>query len=324
MRLGIYALPWAQVLIDGVPNRDPGRFPKGSVVSWHGVPQRIDGPPDVMSLSRSMAQSEIQSGLRRRAERRKATKNRAPDVEIASEDVPPEDAPLADLELSDGNRIFHCRIVPGLLVFEGELPMERTPLVVSRVGAIRRDWGADPHGAGLAAGTLIALADGGLVSIEMLKPGDWVATASGEPEQIAWVKSVMPTDDGAGDAAVADPVRIRAGALGHDLPKQDLRVAAGHRIQIPGDHTVTCEPFVFVRAGHLDLPAVRRDPKAERERYIELGFRSHVVIFANGLPCEAFDPDLEAGDEAALPIPPAHRTLSRSDTALVAFALRNG
>ena len=87
-------------------------------------------------------------------------------------------------------------------------------------------------------GTLIATADGA-ASVESLKIGDEILSASGAPVLVRWIgRKVVSTRFGRAERLM--PVRFSAGSLGCGLPYADLTVTAKGEWQVDG-RTVTTD-----------------------------------------------------------------------------------
>jgi hypothetical protein len=127
-------------------------------------------------------------------------------------------------------------------------------------------------------GTMIATPDGKR-AVEDLAIGDRVTTTDGREQAIRWIgrQSVAPL--------FADelmlPVRIRAGALGENVPERDLFVSPDHALLVDG---------VLAHAGALvngvsilrerDVPAVFT--------YYHVELDDHSLLLAEGAPAETF------------------------------------
>ncbi|WP_353143118.1 Hint domain-containing protein, partial [Paracoccus sp. (in: a-proteobacteria)] len=81
------------------------------------------------------------------------------------------------------------------------------------------------------AGTLILTADGE-VPIEQIGVGDLVQTRDNGLQPVRWIGSQKL---GAAELAAMpklQPIRVKAGALGPDAPRQDLLVSPQHRVLV--------------------------------------------------------------------------------------------
>jgi len=159
------------------------------------------------------------------------------------------------------------------------------------------------------AGTRILTARGE-VPVEALRPGELVATLSGEGSPL---KPVVFTGRrrivlaGHPNAADLSPVRIRAGALGENTPHRDLLVSPDHCLFLDGalvparllvnGATITIEQgLAEVTYYHVELP-------------------THDVVLAEGAAAESW---LDAGNRAWFENAPT--ALLRVDATLDAYA----
>lgn len=146
------------------------------------------------------------------------------------------------------------------------------------------------------------LTERGPVAVELLQPGDRVMTADHGPQPLRWIGSRRI---GAAELAAQPnlrPVRIRAGALGADLPKTDLLVSPQHRMLIGSRIVtrVTGAETALVAAKHLtDSPGIAVAEEMAEVEYFHLLFDRHQVIFAEGAATES----LYTGPEALKSIP---------------------
>ncbi|MBR9762976.1 MAG: type I secretion protein [Rhodobacteraceae bacterium] len=142
-----------------------------------------------------------------------------------------------------------------------------------------------------APGTLIATMRGE-VQVQVLQPGDRVITRDNGMQELRWIgrRTLGPKELAA--APHLQPVLVRAGALGNDLPHTDLVVSPQHRMLIRSDRASLLyeENEVLVAAKDLvGMPGVER--LANREvTYLHLLFDQHEVILANGAWSESFQP----------------------------------
>jgi hypothetical protein len=133
-------------------------------------------------------------------------------------------------------------------------------------------------------GTLI-LTEQGDVPVEHLAIGDTVITADGGRQPVRWIgHRTIRTQGGRylfADPLLVNPIRIRAGALGENLPKRDLRVSPEHAILI-GD--------ILVQAGALvnDVSIVREDHLPEVLTYYHVELAEHALMLAEGVAAESF------------------------------------
>lgn len=154
-----------------------------------------------------------------------------------------------------------------------------------------------------ARGTLI-LTDRGEVAIETLRTGDLVRTRDNGLQPIRWIGSRRL------DAATLrrrpdlQPIRIKAGALGENLPAQDLLVSPQHRILVRSRiaHKMFGTNEVLVAAKQLlQLDGVDIADDLHSVEYFHMLFDRHEVVISNGAETES----LYTGPEALKSLPPA-------------------
>jgi hypothetical protein len=134
-------------------------------------------------------------------------------------------------------------------------------------------------------GTLIATPDGER-PVETLRIGDLVTTAEGAAAPVQWMGRRTLHAYGAGGYRFADPlvympIRIKAGALGDNLPVRDLFVSADHAVLVNG---------LLVQAGALvnGTSVVRQTRLPERFTYYHIELADHALVLAEGVPAETF------------------------------------
>lgn len=132
-----------------------------------------------------------------------------------------------------------------------------------------------------AAGTQISTATG-TCAIEHLNPGDLVQTADGRSAPVKWVGRQTLSRFTAGHHM--QPVRIRAGALGHQVPERDLIVTADHGMLI-GAHLINAS--ALVNGESIDW--VPMEELGDRFTVYNIETEQHDVILANGAPAETFN-----------------------------------
>ncbi len=84
-----------------------------------------------------------------------------------------------------------------------------------------------------AAGTLIATL-AGEAAVEDLKVGDVALTVAGDERPVIWVGQKMVRPAQHPRPQEVNPVRIRKGAFGENLPVRDLIVSPGHAVYVEG------------------------------------------------------------------------------------------
>lgn len=141
-----------------------------------------------------------------------------------------------------------------------------------------------------AAGTLITTSEGPK-PVEEIRVGDKVLSRDDGFQQVRWTgQRVLSAED-----VQVNPdfmsVMIRAGALGNNLPRRDLRVSPGHRMLVSGAHAELMfgERDVLVAASDLvGLAGITLDSSAVT--YVHVMFDTHQIIDAEGAWSESFQP----------------------------------
>ena len=134
-------------------------------------------------------------------------------------------------------------------------------------------------------GTSIATPDGER-RVETLRIGDLVNTTDGCAERVRWIGRRTLHAYGAGGYRFADPqlympIRIRAGALGENLPLRDLLLSADHAVLVDG---------LLVQAGALvnGLSVLRQTRLPETFTFYHIELAQHALVLAEGVPAETF------------------------------------
>lgn len=312
---GVFALEWAQVSIDNVAGLDPTWLRVGSTWRWGGVARRLDGCPNVLPLGRSLTRPD----LRPRA--------RAVAARLAGTDMPPakpdaeHTAPAQGFVLTDGINLYTGRLsqVWGqyLVSFTELLPPIETDLYVVACDPAfgnRNAAKATQDVLCFAAETLIDTPSGPC-PVDKIRAGDLVLTFDNGPQQVRWVGQSRLSGLALRRFPDLRPVRVSAAALGTGVPTEDLLVSPAHRLLVQGPRAEALfnQPEVLVCARDLiDGRAVRQDLALHGVAYVHLLLDRHEILFANGVPCESFHPELAAPD-----------FLNPQDTALQ-NALRSG
>ncbi|MGO8740102.1 Hint domain-containing protein [Rhodoblastus sp.] len=129
------------------------------------------------------------------------------------------------------------------------------------------------------AGTFIRTPEGE-VAVEMLKRGDLVLTAAGEVRPVAWLGRQTVSARFA-DPLRSFPIRVKADALGENVPSRDLLLSPDHALLIDD---------VLVHAGALvnGMSVVRETTVPETFVYYHVELHDHSLILAENTPVETF------------------------------------
>lgn len=125
----------------------------------------------------------------------------------------------------------------------------------------------------------------GEVTVENLRVGDRAITASGQHRTITWTghrhlgaERPLPADQA--------PVRVRAGAFGHGLPKRDLLLSPGHPVLVGADAEAQGGALVPVMNLINGTTIARTSLASVTYWHVELD--AHDILLAEGLPAESF------------------------------------
>lgn len=132
-----------------------------------------------------------------------------------------------------------------------------------------------------AAGTRIAMADGGDQNVQDLKIGELIKTADGSSTAVKWVGRKTVHKLFCGDRM--QPVCIQAGAIGDGLPTDDLIVTADHAMIIDG---VAVNAAALVNGSTIHWVPMKDLP--DQVTYYHVETERHDVILANGAASESF------------------------------------
>ncbi len=156
-----------------------------------------------------------------------------------------------------------------------------------------------------ARGTMIATRKG-LVAVEDLQIDDAVTTMDHGYRPIRWIGSrVLDTTDLAANPKLR-AIRIRAGALGNNLPERDLRVSPQHRVLVRSriaERMFGATEVLVAAKQLLELDGFEIDTDAADVEYFHMLFDEHEIVFSNGAPTES----LFTGPEALKSVAPEAR-----------------
>ena len=128
-------------------------------------------------------------------------------------------------------------------------------------------------------GTLI-LSDRGEVPVEDLRAGDLVVVQGGMLRPVKWIGRQAIRAAVVRAHPFAQPVVVKAGALGDGLPWRDLKVSPQHGLQIDG--------VIVPAAALVNGVSIVRDRTPADLAYFHIELDGHEVIFAEGAATETF------------------------------------
>jgi hypothetical protein len=128
-------------------------------------------------------------------------------------------------------------------------------------------------------GTSIAVPDGE-AKVETLRPGDLVTSMAGETKTVRWVGRQTVSRVSADPLQVL-PIRIKAGALGENVPCRDLLISPDHAILVDG---------VLVQAGALvnGSSIIRETDVPQVYTYYHVELDDHSLVLAENVAAETF------------------------------------
>lgn len=177
-------------------------------------------------------------------------------------------------------------------VVQGTLPPFNKPLTI--VGRQDATSGVYPYASSTPScfgpDSRIRLADGRELPAADLRPGTRLALANGTSAPLDMI-ILSQTDPG--DPTPQQAIRIRANALGPDLPRRTLLLSGQHRVHLPTLGALA--PAKALTA----LPCIGPTQLPPGQSFVHLVLRRHSLILADGLPCETFWP----GDQALSTMP---------------------
>jgi hypothetical protein len=309
---GTFVFPWTQTELDGIAGAPPSELAVGAIWRWRGEALRVDGPDGVRLLG---VPEEVRDLHRHaaRAARRLVASHRHDRIDAPSMEV---EQPLlgTGFTVTDGRDVYPASLVPmpggaPLTVFAGALPPADRDLWVTHVTRSEpRRTGDRPAVICFTPETLIDTPTGQR-PIGDLEEGDRVLTRDDGPQPVTWIGRRRISGARLYAMPSLRPVRIRAGAMGPEVPGGDLLVSPDHRVLVTGARAQalfgTGEVLVAAR-DLVDDRHVRIDHRLREITYVHLMLDRHQVVTANGLPSESFHPaamDLSAldpGQAAAL------------------------
>ncbi|ASP20588.1 Hint domain protein [Antarctobacter heliothermus] len=129
-------------------------------------------------------------------------------------------------------------------------------------------------------GTLIATTNGEK-AVEDLRAGDVVLTASGGTTTVEWLGE-QPVATATTNPAKVNPIRIRAGALGDNIPARDLLVSPDHAIGIDG--------YLVNASALINGSTVTREGQMRGAgfTYFHVETGTHELLLAEGCPAETY------------------------------------
>ncbi|AGT11028.1 Hint domain-containing protein [Paracoccus aminophilus] len=156
-----------------------------------------------------------------------------------------------------------------------------------------------------AAGTMIESV-WGPVAVETLAVGDLVMTRDEGLQELRWVGLNKVSAEELAASPELRPIRIKAGALGTNVPAEDLVVSPQHRILVRSaiaKRTFGAEEILVAAKQLLQIPGIDIAEDLDGVTYVHFLFDKHQIVLSNGAETES----LFTGPEALKSVGPAAR-----------------
>jgi len=297
---GTFVISWSQTELDGLASASVESLSVGALWQWHGEATRVDGPSGVLVLR----QSEETARLRQHAARAvRRLVNVAMDKGQVSK-IPEADAPVLErgFAVTDGLRIYTATLIEvagreqPLLMFLDQMPPCGQELWVTHItdqGQLSNRTGDPvPHVICFTPDTRIATPDGPRLVGELCED-DEILTKDDGPQKVRWIGGRRMS--GARLYAMPElrPIRIKAGAVGMDVPDADLLVSPQHRMLLKGkmaEALFNTDEVLVAAKDLLNDHSIVVDRHMQHVNYVHLLLDRHQIVFANGLETESFHP----------------------------------
>lgn len=301
---GIYVIEARLTRVDGRDFSALTRPKNGQSWRWSGGEAvRLDGPPSTLLLGDAIGAGDMHRRVSRIVRRK---------FDLGSAQAGLKGAPQttsADFEgdepgfvISDGGMQF--RIVPiqsetsTTIVFwcPDGVPLKDHDYKIVQTRAQENtfrqtnDFGGDVIC--FTKGTRIRVENGERL-VEELSVGDKVQTKDSGAQEILWIGERRMSGARLYAMPSLRPIRVRASAIGTDVPDTDLLVSPHHRMLIEGPEALALfnQPEVLVLASDLiDDSKVFVDHAVKEVTYIHLLLADHSILWANGLMTESYHP----------------------------------
>lgn len=305
---GAFVVSWSQIELDGRQGAPLSALARGASLLWRGEATRIDGPRGIIMLGAAKGEQALRQRIAHRVRCRTPQTPSDAATEIDNDD------PLMDhgFAVTDGRKRWNVAVIDQgaghdtLCMFDQAPPPAQTILwVVSSDMARPVRYLGDPVQRGVICftpGTLIRTADGAK-RVEDLDEGDSIQTKDNGVQPIQWIGSREITGARLHAMPHLAPVRLRAGAMGDDIPDGELLVSPDHRMVLRGARAralFNCDEVLVAARDLVDGHGVIVDRSVQGLRYIHIALPAHEVVFANGVETESFHP-MSAGLDSLTP-----------------------
>jgi hypothetical protein len=295
---GTFAIAWSETEIDGLKAAPADELTIGASWCWQGRAVRIDGPQDILILDAAHGAAEIGSRAALRAPRVIGATAVSQNRDDGALDP---DGPLRDgFTVTDGRRQYPVAILRDrdrsrmLLAFPGAIPPPATELWVTAITEAPRPAEAPgPQGViCFTEGTFLRTPDGDR-RVEDLTPGDRVITRDDGAQEVLWIGHSHVTGARLQVQPALRPIRIRAAALGGEVPDCELVVSPQHRVLVRGRAAMALfntDEVLVAAADLVNDHSISTVQSLKGLTYYHLLLPRHQVVWANGVPSESFHP----------------------------------
>lgn len=297
---GTFVISWAQTELDGLVGAPSGGLIVGATWQWFGETVRVDGPGSVLVLGHSEETANLRAHAAKAVRRLLGATINYSSIEA----LPVPEGPVLDagFAVTDGLRRYTATLIkvaggkPPLVMFLDQMPPTGVDLwvthVTDNVVHANRTGDAVPSVICFTPETRIATPEGPRL-VRDLQEDDFILTKDDGPQRVRWVGKRRMS--GARFVAMPElrPIRIRVGALGLDVPDDDLLVSPRHRLLIKGAvaQTLFNTSEVLIMARDLiNDHSIMVDRNVREVTYVHLLLDRHQIVFANGLETETFHP----------------------------------
>ena len=324
---GTFVISWSQSEVDGLVSAPVTALTVGANWRWSGEAICVDGQRDILVLKGALGADELRARAARNVRRLLGDLAEGADAAQVLDDG----GRLFDgaFDVTDGTELYTITLIDlphldsPLLMFMGVMPPRDTDLwvVQQQAGQVHRDLGADAPGGVICftPGTRIMTGDGAR-RVEELTEGDLVQTKDNGLQPLRWIGSRRLSGARLYAMPALRPIRLRAGALGLEVPDEELIVSPQHRIILRGApaRDLFNADEILVSAGDLvNDHSITVDHRLREVTYIHLMLEQHEILFANGVETESFHP---AGAEMATLPPEQMRRLQEAFPDVAAHA----
>ncbi len=296
---GTFVISWSQTELDGFWSAPLENLRVGASWGWAGETVRVDGPADILPLGDASGEAD----LRERAALSVRRLLKAVEINTSRLDLVDVETPASQhfFTVTDGRDTWTITLIDGatpstrLCMFVGEIPPRATHLwIVNHLIELdAQKTKTDDDGViCFTPGTLIQT-EQGLQPVEDIGVGTKVQTKDNGCQEVLWIGSRRMTGARLYALPHLCPVRLRAGALGNDVPDDGLLVSPDHRVMVKGARARALFNTDEVLVAARDLvndQSIYVDRSMREVQYIHMLLPQHEVVFANGVESETFHP----------------------------------